>query len=71
MAIKTTKIPKKLLHRNDSPRWCDSCSIRIAPYERRMEVNGRHYHSGCYAKSSQADSKAGARNTPGSSGLSR
>jgi len=36
--------------------WCDFCSIRIAPNEEQIAVEGKTYHQRCYpkTKSSQA-----------------
>ena len=30
--------------------WCDCCSIRIAPNEEQIAVEGKTYHKRCYAK---------------------
>ena len=30
--------------------WCEGCSIRVAPNERRTVVDGKTYHSQCYSK---------------------
>lgn len=30
--------------------WCECCSIRIAPHEQKMAVNGKTYHQKCYSK---------------------
>jgi hypothetical protein len=30
--------------------WCERCSIRIAPHEEQIEVNGKTYHQRCYSK---------------------
>ena len=30
--------------------WCEHCSIRIAPHEEKMTVNGKAYHQRCYSK---------------------
>ena len=30
--------------------WCQRCSIRIAPYDRRLVKNRKSYHEGCYSK---------------------
>jgi DNA-directed RNA polymerase subunit RPC12/RpoP len=33
--------------------WCEECSIRIAPKERRTIVRGKIYHVHCYEKLSK------------------
>ena len=38
--------------------WCDCCSIRIAPNEQQMSVDGKIYHQRCYSKTFPAVSKA-------------
>lgn len=38
--------------------WCDSCSIRIAPNEEQIAVDGKTYHQRCYSKTVSAVSKA-------------
>ena len=38
--------------------WCDCCSIRIAPNEEQIAVDGKIYHQRCYSKTSFAVSKA-------------
>ena len=30
--------------------WCEHCSIRIAPHEEKIAVNGKTYHQRCYSK---------------------
>jgi len=30
--------------------WCDTCSVRIAPNEEQIAVEGKTYHKRCYAK---------------------
>jgi hypothetical protein len=30
--------------------WCDFCSIRIAPNEEQITVEGKTYHQRCYVK---------------------
>ena len=30
--------------------WCDCCSIRIAPNEEQIAVDGKSYHQRCHAK---------------------
>jgi hypothetical protein len=32
--------------------WCDCCSIRIAPNEDQIAVDGKTYHQRCYSKTS-------------------
>ena len=31
--------------------WCEHCSIRIAPNEKRIALKNKTYHERCYAKS--------------------
>jgi len=38
--------------------WCDCCSIRIAPNEEQIVVDGKIYHQRCYSKTFPAVSKA-------------
>jgi hypothetical protein len=38
--------------------WCDCCSIRIAPNEEQIAVDGKFYHKRCYSKTVSAVSKA-------------
>lgn len=38
--------------------WCDCCSIRIAPNEEQIAVDGKIYHQRCYSKTFSAVSKA-------------
>jgi len=38
--------------------WCDCCSIRIAPHEEQIAVDGKTYHQRCYSKTFSAVSKA-------------
>ena len=38
--------------------WCDCCSIRIAPNEEQIAVDGKIYHQRCYSKTFSAGSKA-------------
>jgi hypothetical protein len=38
--------------------WCDCCSIRIAPNEEQIAVDGKFYHKRCYSKIFSAVSKA-------------
>jgi hypothetical protein len=41
--------------------WCDRCCVRIAPYEPRIEKNGKLYHGECYSKSAGSEGeKSGA-----------
>jgi hypothetical protein len=37
--------------------WCDCCSIRIAPNEEQIAVDGKTYHQRCYSKTFSAVSK--------------
>ena len=30
--------------------WCEHCSIRIAPNEERMTLDGKIFHQRCYSK---------------------
>ena len=34
--------------------WCDFCSIRIAPNEEQIAVEGKTYHQRCYPKTKPA-----------------
>jgi hypothetical protein len=36
--------------RREQPLFCDRCFIRIAPYEQRVTVADRLYHSACYSR---------------------
>ena len=38
--------------------WCYCCSIRIAPNEEQIAVDGKFYHKRCYSKTFSAVSKA-------------
>jgi len=38
--------------------WCDCCSIRIAPNEQQIALDGKHYHQRCYSKTFSPVSKA-------------
>jgi hypothetical protein len=38
--------------------WCDCCSIRIAPNEQQIAIDGKIYHQRCYSKTFPAVSKA-------------
>jgi hypothetical protein len=38
--------------------WCDCCSIRIAPNEDQIAVDGKIYHQRCYSKTFSAVFKA-------------
>jgi hypothetical protein len=40
--------------------WCEHCSIRIAPHEEKVAVDGKTYHQRCYPKYCEAISKARA-----------
>jgi hypothetical protein len=31
--------------------WCECCSIRLAPNEQQIAVDGKIYHQRCYSKS--------------------
>ena len=37
--------------------WCDSCSIRIAPNEEQIAVDGKTYHQRCHSKTFEAVSR--------------
>jgi len=43
--------------------WCDSCSIRIAPNEEQISVDGKTYHQRCHSKTLSAGSKAKTRSS--------
>jgi hypothetical protein len=36
------------------PVWCNSCFIRIAPYDLRTVHHGKDYHRVCFAKTQGA-----------------
>jgi len=36
--------------KTDLGLWCESCSIRIAPREEKIVVEGKTYHQRCYSK---------------------
>jgi hypothetical protein len=38
--------------------WCDCCSIRIAPNEEQIALDGKTYHQRCHSKTFPAVSKA-------------
>lgn len=38
--------------------WCDCCSIRIAPNEEQIAVDGKTYHQRCYSKTFSEVSKS-------------
>jgi len=38
--------------------WCNCCSIRIAPNEEQIAVDGKFYHKRCYSKTFSGVSKA-------------
>jgi hypothetical protein len=42
------------------PVWCNSCFIRIAPYDLRTVHHGKDYHRVCFAKI-RGSAKAGKR----------
>ena len=41
------------------PVWCQHCSVRIAPYDRRTFKKGKPYHEGCYSKITSRNTKGG------------
>jgi len=45
--------------------WCDFCSIRIAPNEERVAMDGKTYHQRCYSKTFSAVSKAKTKSSQG------
>ena len=52
------KVEKAEAKSDDLRVWCEHCSIRIAPHEEQIAVDGKTYHSRCYSKLSSAVSKA-------------
>ncbi len=44
------KIQKAALKTDDLRVWCTGCSIRIAPHEEQIAVDGQIYHPRCYSK---------------------
>ena len=52
------KIEKADVKHAEFPVWCDGCSIRIAPNEEQIAVDGKIYHRRCYSKTFSAVSKA-------------
>ena len=51
------KIEKIEVKTADFRVWCDHCSIRIAPHEEQIAVDGKTYHQRCYSKHFSAVSK--------------
>ena len=52
------KMEKKADVKNGEFRvWCDCCSIRIAPNEEQIAVDGKTYHQRCYSKTFSEVSK--------------
>ena len=52
------KIEKANIKLAEFRAWCDCCSIRIAPNEEQIAVDGKIYHQRCYSKTFPAVSKA-------------
>ena len=52
------KIEKADVKPVDFRVWCECCSIRIAPNEEQIAVDGKFYHPRCYSKTFSAVSKA-------------
>ena len=52
------KIEKADVKPTEFRAWCDCCSIRIAPHEEQITVDGKTYHQRCYSKTFSAVSKA-------------
>jgi len=44
------KIEKADVKSSEFRVWCDCCSIRIAPNEDQIAVDGKTYHRRCYSK---------------------
>ena len=44
------KMVKGAIKADDFRVWCAQCSIRIAPHEEQIGVEGRRYHVLCYSK---------------------
>ena len=51
------KIQKAAIKPADFRVWCTDCSIRIAPHEEQIAVDGKIYHPRCYSKHVVAVSK--------------
>ena len=54
------KIQKAEVKTSDFRVWCERCSIRIAPHEEKIAVDGKTYHQRCYSKYRDAVSVAEA-----------
>jgi hypothetical protein len=52
------KIEKSDVKAGEFRVWCDCCSIRIAPNEEQIAVDGKTYHKRCHSKTVPAASKA-------------
>ena len=52
------KIEKADVKAGEFRVWCDCCSIRIAPNEEQIAMDGKTYHQRCYTKTFSAVSKA-------------
>jgi hypothetical protein len=55
------KIDKADVKLSEFRVWCDFCSIRIAPNEDQIAVDGKAYHQRCYSKASSGVSPAKAK----------
>jgi hypothetical protein len=44
------KIQKAAMKTDDFRVWCTGCSIRIAPHEEQIAIDGQTYHPRCYSK---------------------
>ena len=51
------KIEKADVKPSEFRVWCDCCSIRIAPNEDQIAVDGKTYHQRCHSKTFSAVSK--------------
>jgi len=45
-----TKVNKANVKIEEFRVWCNTCSIRIAPNEEQIAVEGKAYHERCYGK---------------------
>jgi hypothetical protein len=44
------KVNKAEVKSGDFRVWCEHCSIRIAPHEEKIAMDGKTYHQRCYSK---------------------
>jgi hypothetical protein len=47
----SVKIDNEAIKAHNFAVWCEHCSIRIAPNEKRVALKNKTYHERCYAKS--------------------